>query len=363
MKVDHEPRVARPSNDAPLGQLPNEPYYRRGEQTRRWGALLLIVGVVWLVFALTAGGGFLPFGFVERSQSLPAQSFTARQVVITGLSDSVELVPADGDAIVVEGVKHGFGWSGDAAAGAAEQLEVLVDEQGDTLRIEVRRPGISVIGRAPYAELRVSLPAGVGGEVELVSGDISAEGVSGDLRLTTVSGEVETDDTAGALTVRTTSGDVALSDHEGALDAETTSGRVSADGELAGPRVATVSGDVELDGVSGPVEASSISGDLSLRDASGAQLRVESTSGDVEFEGTLAGGESRIGNISGDVSVRLDEPADLRLDLSTVSGELEADLPLRDADRARRSLTGTIGAGDTGLTISTTSGNVEVSGE
>lgn len=364
MTTDHEPRVARPTDGGGLTTLPSEPYYRRGEQARRWGALLLIVGVVWLVFALTARGPFLPVGFVERSEPIPPQAFAAERVVIVGLGDGVEIVPADGDEVVVAGERHGFGWNGASAADAAQRLEVLVDDQGDTLRVEVRRPSLVTLGRSPYAELRIALPAGVAAEASVVSGDIAAADVRGDLRLTTVSGGVEVSDSAGALTVRTTSGDVAVSGHAGALDVETTSGDVRADGELAAPRVETVSGDVELEGASGAVEARSISGELSVRDAQGARLSIESTSGDVTFAGSLAGGESsRIGNISGDVRVRLDDPGDLRLDLSTLSGDLESDLPLRDADRERRSLTGTLGVGDTVLTISTTSGDVEVSGE
>lgn len=364
MTTDHEPRVARPSDPGPLGVVPDEAYYRRGEQARRWGALLLIVGVVWLVFALTARGPFLPIGFVERSESIAPQAFTAERVVITGLGDDVELVPADGDEIVVAGERHGFGWNGVSAADAAQRLEVIIDEQGGTLRVEVRRPSFVTMGRAPYAELRIALPAGVAAEANVVSGDIAAADVAGDLRLETVSGSVAVDDSAGVLTVRTTSGDIVVSDHEGALDVETTSGDVSAEGELASARVESVSGDVELEGVRGSVEARSISGSLSVREAEAARLSLESTSGDVEFDGALAGGaSSRIGNISGDVSVRLVDPSDLRLDLSTLSGDLESDLPLRDAERERRSLTGTIGAGATTLTVSTTSGDVEVSEE
>lgn len=364
MMTDHDPRVARSSEGGPLAPPPDEPYYRRGEQARRWGSLLLLVGVVWLVFALTAGGRFMPFGFVERSEPIAPRAFSAERVVISGLADDVELVPADGDEVVVSGTRHGYGWSGGAAEDALERLEVLVDEQGETLRVEVRRPGLTLLGRAPYAELRIALPAGVAAEADVVSGDIAAADVRGDLRLVTVSGAVATSDTAGALAVRTTSGDISLEGHAGALDVETTSGDVRARGELADPRVQSVSGDVELAGARGAVEATTISGDLAVRAGAGARLRIESTSGDVEFDGPLAGGaSSRIANISGDVRVRLEHPADLRLDLTTLSGDLASDLPLRDAERERRSLAGTLGAGGTTLTVNTTSGDVEVSGE
>jgi hypothetical protein len=362
MRTENEPRVVQRAEAAPV--VPDEPHYRRGEQARRWGALLLVVGVVWLVFALAARGSLAPFGFAERSQPIPPQSFRAERVVISGVGDRVELVSSRGDEVRVEGEKHGFGWSGGAATESLERLQVIVTEQGDTLAIEVRRPSFSGIGRSPYAELRVALPAGVAAEATLVSGDVRAEAVQGDLRLTTVSGAVDAQDTAGSLTVRTTSGDVQLAEHRGALDVETTSGDIAAGGALERTHVSTISGDVRLDGTSGPVEARSISGDLSVREARDSSLKVESTSGDVAFEGALAdGAPSAISNISGDVELRLSRPNDLRLDLSTLSGDLRADLPLRDVAQDRRSLRGSLGAGATAVSVSTTSGDITVSGE
>jgi hypothetical protein len=364
MNLEQEPRtVHRPQPEA-MASVPDEPYYRRGEQTRRWGALLLLVGVVWLVFAFAARGPFLPIGFVERSESLPAQSFDAERVVISGINDTIELVAGSGDAVVVEGSRHGFGWNGNAARDALESLELLIDEQGDTLRIEVRRPSFAAFGRAPHAELRIALPEGVAAEAELVSGDLLVEGVRGDLRLGTLSGEVETHDTVGELDVRTTSGDLFLNDHDGPLLVEATSGDVQASGDLDGVRVNSVSGDVELEGVRGTIELRSISGELTIDEAAEAELRIESTSGDVEFRGALArGGSNTISNISGDVQVWLIDPSDLRLDLRTTSGDLESDLPLQNRSEERRSLAGAIGEGGTELSVNTTSGDVGVNAE
>lgn len=361
MMTDHEPRVARPGGAPVQGAAPDEPFYRRGEQARRWGALLLLVGVVWLVFALTARGPLFGLGFIERSGPIEPQAFTAERVVINGLNDDVTLVPADGEQIVLAGERHAFGWSGAAAEQALEQLEVAATLRGDTLTIEVRRPSLNLLGRAPYAALRVALPEGVAAEAQVVSGDLAAEGLSGDVRLVTVSGSVATEATVGPLEIRTTSGDVRVAGHAGSLDVETTSGEVEADGALASPRLASVSGDLDVSGAEGAVEARSISGDISVGAAEGATLRIESTSGDVRFAGSLAdGARSTIGNISGDVEVRLAAPADLRLELSTVSGELESDLELTGLARDRRSLRGAAGDGSGDLTISTTSGDVLV---
>lgn len=359
MSFDPEPRGQQP--------LPSEPYYRRGEQARRWGALLLLIGVVWLVFELTVRSSIFGIGVgrVEQTEQLPAQSFSAEQVLINGVNDDIKLVPGSGDTIIVEATKHAFGWNTGAANGALSRLDMATEQRGDTLVIDLRptnRLGFA-IGRVPYLSLRVSLPAGVRAEAAVVSGDITAQEVRSDLVLRSVSGAVHAEDTAGALRATTTSGDVRIRDHSGGLVIETTSGDISAAGALNAPRLNSVSGAINLQGAISNLELRTISGDIEVRDATDASLVVESTSGDVSFDGALASdSDSRISTISGDVRVRLASPDDLRLELRTTSGELSNELSLPTNTEERRRLSGTLGAGETSLSIETTSGDIEVAG-
>lgn len=333
------------TNTSPRPTPPDESYYRGG-QARRWGALLLLVGVVWLVFELTSRGSLFGFGlgFVERSAESPAQSFTAARLVVRGVSDNVSLERASGGSVTVASTRHGFGWNADAARAALDRLDVQITQTGDTLSVEVRRAaGFSgFVGRAPYADLRIGVPDGVALDVQTVSGDLRADGLRA----------------AGSLA--TVSGDIALSDTSGEIQASTTSGDVQIAGAGAGLRVETVSGDVRLDDAGGALLAHTISGDLELRDLREAQVDLETTSGDVDASGDLAG---RISTISGDVELRLPDDSDLKLIVTTISGDLSSDLDLRDAQRERRSLSGSLGAGEAALSISTTSGDVAVDGE
>jgi hypothetical protein len=337
-------------NTSPRPTNPDEDYYRGG-QMRRWGGLLLLVGVVWLVFELTSGGSVMGFGlgFVERSTDTPARSFVATRLEVRGSSDNIYLDHAGkGDAITVTAVRHGFGWNADAARAAIDRLDLQLIQSGDTLRVEVQRAGgfSGFIGRSPYADLHISVPDSVALDVQTASGDLKVDGLRADGSLSTVSGDIDLADSSGALQVSSTSGDIQMS------------------GTFVGPKVETVSGEIILDGASGLLRARSISGDITLRDLRDAQLDLESTSGDIKVEGALAGHlSSMISNISGDVQVRLPAASDLKLDASTISGDLSSDLELRDAQHERRSLSGTLGAGQTTLTISTTSGDVEVNAE
>jgi hypothetical protein len=341
---------------------PKEPYYRRGEQGRRWGAILLLVGLVWLVFALFSRVPFGVFGGsnVERSAALPAQSFPATRVVISGVSDTVTLVPGDA-AVLVEATKYGYGWNAAAAEQALNRIAVHTEQRGDTLRIEVRREsGLTPFsGRSSYVDLRIAVPEGVAVETNLVSGDMVLRGLRGDATLASVSGNIELDDVQGDLRVNLTSGDLEIADFSGALQATSVSGAVSAGGAVRSAQITTTSGDVVLEGVNGPIAIRTISGSIRIADARAARLDLETTSGDVYFAGAI-GADSRISTISGNVELRFDNDAAVRIDARTVSGDLEVDDDLGTLERERRRVSGTLGAGGPLVDISTTSGDVRI---
>ncbi len=365
MKLDPDSHAPPPNDDRPppAAAVPDEAYYQRGEQARRWGGILLLIGVVWLVFTLTAHGSFFGLGFVERSAALPPQSFTATRVVITGANDNVTLVGGTGQRVQVEVIRHGFGWNADKAMHALEQLTVVTTERDATLTIELQRPAFSWLDRVPYAELHLTLPAGVSAEAQVTSGDLTVATVTGDLRLATVSGRLEAKDTTGSLSANTSSGELTVQRHTGPLRAESVSGAMRLDGASTNPSVKTVSGDVHLTGASGTVTLSSISGNLRLTSAAPTTLNIESTSGDIAADVALVErSTSRISNISGDVRLTLADATNLALDVTTTSGGIQTDLG-RESSKERRSFTATRGGGSTSLTISTTSGDVVVRGK
>jgi hypothetical protein len=340
----------------------NEPYYRRGEQARRWGAILLLVGLIWLVFGLSSRVPFVGFGGgnVERSVELPAQSYTATRVVISGVSDMVAIVPGD-DQIRITATKYGFGWNAGAAEQALNRIDLRTEQRGDTVQVEVRRTSslTGFSGRAPFVALQIAVPAGVAVETRLVSGDITIDGLRGDATLETVSGDIELDDISGDLSVNATSGNVTIDDFSGKLKATSISGDIDVRGAIDGADISTTSGDVTLEGVRGVIQVTTISGSIRLSDTTSAQINLETTSGDVRFTGEISS-DSRISTISGDVDLRLGERADLRIDARTLSGNLEADDELDTLTRERRRLSGTLGAGGPLLDISTTSGDVRI---
>lgn len=370
MHTDPTPTLASsPADESQFPPtLPDEPYYQRNAQVRRWGSLLVILGVVWLVFELTTRGSLLGIGlgFVAQSQPLPAQRYTAQQVVVNGVSDEVTITGWNQDQIQIEVIEHGFGWNAGAARAALEQLDVQVAQHDSTLQIDVRRPpalGL-FLGRSPYAEIRITLPAEVATQTNLVSGPISVEAASSSLQLSTVSGEINVHNSSGELQASTTSGTISVRDYRGPLRIITVSGDVGLADAADLVSVETVSGDVRLERVRGQLDLRTISGDLDLEAVGPSSLNLETTSGDIEAVVALApASTNRMSTISGDVRLRLQQPQDLRLDASTTSGDLRADLAGRERSEERRRLNVMLGEGRTLLSITTTSGDVRVSEE
>src|SRR5919112_2366318 len=131
-----------------------------------------------------------------------------------------------------------------------------------------------------------------------------------------------------------------ISAASGNLRAENVTGRID---------LHTASGDVTLTGVSGEIDASSASGTVKVRDASGS-VRASSASGDVDVELTRVEGEGdmRFSTASGNVHVRLPASIDAMVEISTVSGSIETNLPIevrRDEHGPGARASGQLGGG------------------
>ena len=149
------------------------------------------------------------------------------------------------------------------------------------------------------------------------------------LRISAGSGDVDVRDIAGDVEVHALSGDVALQAIGGRLVAETMSGDLSLTDGADNARVTTMSGDITLRGVRGMADVHTTSGSVTLSMVRAAQVQVESTSGDIGFEGDLTE-DARIQLVthSGDVRLRLPDAARAALEVSTFSGELSSNRPL-----------------------------------
>jgi len=161
--------------------------------------------------------------------------------------------------------------------------------------------------------------------------------------VTQTKGDLQASGTEGHLTAHLTSGDITVTDARGILE------------------LRTLRGDIAIEAADGQITAHSKSGDLVLRRPTAAVvLDLSTVSGDVEAEVDqfVAGSASRLATVSGDITTRLGPRAACRIGARVASGEIRTGEGLGEVQRGSRSLQGTRGSGDATLDLSTMSGDI-----
>jgi hypothetical protein len=148
---------------------------------------------------------------------------------------------------------------------------------------------VRIAGNCPYisfgpcnSRIMIRVPADIEVDIRSGSGDVTASGLTGRVKLETGSGDVSADGLSGPADLHTSSGDVNVRGLSGDTTLRTGSGDINA-GNLATADVTadTASGDVGLDFRLAPriIDASTASGDVDVSVPEGEAYRVEADSG------------------------------------------------------------------------------------
>lgn len=231
------------------------------------------------------------------------------------------------DEVVVRATKRAQAESADRARRVLENVDVVIEQEGDSVRVSQRAFLVERGWLGLFRERR----AVVDYEIELPDrAEVEARSTSGDVRVERVEGPVE---------LQTVSGDIELSEIRGPL------------------RARSVSGDVVASAFAGALEANSVSGDLRFEGSALRSAHVRTVSGDVEVAARLAGeGPFAVTTVSGDVEVVTPSACSVRL--HTMSGELRTEGSARIERASRREFVATQGVGGPDVVVRTVSGDV-----
>jgi Putative adhesin len=225
-----------------------------------------------------------------------------------------------------------------------ERVEVNSDHGRTTIKVVLPHHS----ERDGEAQLRVQVPRDSELTVSAVSADVSTTGVLGVQRLNAVSGNITAQLAGSDLDLKTVSGDVKLKGH----------------GQPARLHVSSVSGNVHLEHGAGDLEAGTVSGTLVVSLDSARSVRARSTSGDVQFEGTLTrGADFDATSVSGDLKVRASAEGGYAYEISTFSGNISScfnAMPSEHDHMPGHILQGTRGEGAGHLRLKTMSGDVQL---
>ncbi len=254
------------------------------EKSAAWGGVMSLLGL--LAPATQAET-------VERS--LPAQA-----------QGSVTIVNVAGEVSVEAWKQAEVKVIADLGAGVEKLLFESEDDGKSTIIKVVLPKGRSSSGSS---QLKVRIPEGSSLSINTVSADQEISGVRGGQRLQAVSGNITTEQWTQELRAKTISGDVVINGHTSAALTD----------------VATVSGDVTLEELAGEISLESVSGDLQIEMSELARGTIRTTNGDVRLRTRLAR-EARFEAeaVNGDVRLQLRGTIDAEFDIETFNGDIDS---------------------------------------
>lgn len=217
-------------------------------------------------------------------------------------------------------------------------------------------------GTEAWADLRIRVPAGQRVSINLGVGRIEASNLNGDIDLDTASGDITARSVRGSLSLDTGSGDAEASDIDGDLSIDTGSGDVRVTGMK--------NGELSIDTGSGSVTASAIdatevsvdtgSGDVNLDGVSARSISLDTGSGEITVGLRSVAVDLNADTGSGDVTLFVPDGFGAEVRIETSSGDIDTEVPIQLRRKDRDELSGRIGDGRGRVEIETGSGDVRI---
>jgi DUF4097 and DUF4098 domain-containing protein YvlB len=308
--------------------------------------------------------------WLERYQEArqgPEQTELFNETYKVGAEGSLDLSQIAGDVrittgrnneIKIEAIKRVRHRNADEAKRLLAQLRIEVTQVGNRIEVRTWYPRTSGRGLSAEVDYAIVVPPTAAVAVRTISGDLSVNGVRGEVRAESTSGNVDVIATPNVAVAKTISGDVRARDI----------------GAASGLMLSTVSGSVVATGLKvRTLDAGSVSGNVQLTNLQVERLTAKTVNGDIDYDGNLArGGRYEFNAHSGNVRLILAGVTGFELDASTFSGSIRSDYPVTlrstqaDEPRGRRSgagnraIRGTFGDASAILSIRSFSGTVVI---
>ncbi|MBI5805734.1 DUF4097 family beta strand repeat protein [candidate division TA06 bacterium] len=295
----------------------------------------------------------------EKEIVVPAAGITA--ISINQPRSDFEITGAETDQITITADIQVWAEDRDEAREKLKSLDISTETENGVLKIKVDGPPWTKKRRAKV-DFTIVMPKNIAAEISSASGEISVQNLLNGCRLNTASGEIEIFGCRGESNLSSASGDIEVNGcTETVLKINTASGDIVVNGCSGSLSFQTVSGDASIS-LSGNIQGQTVSGDVDIKADRAGEMKIRSTSGDIQFQGPVAEGSSAVINtVSGDVSVGLGADSSAAIEAATVSGDIDCEMGLKDLRQSNRSLSGNLGSGRGSLNVKTVSGDITIS--
>jgi DUF4097 and DUF4098 domain-containing protein YvlB len=277
-------------------------------------------------------------------------------VDLNHLSGDVHVVTGRGNEVRVEAIKRIRHRDAEEGKRLLSAMRIEVSQVRGRIEIRTVYPRVNTRGLSGSVDYTITVPPNAAVAIKTVSGDVSVNGVRGEVRAETISGDVDVASTPNLAIATAVSGDVRARDIAASM-----------------LKLGTVSGSVIASALKvQTLEAGSVSGDVRLSTLQVERLTAKTMSGDIAFEGELApGARYELNAHSGNVRLVLpSNTSGFELDASTFNGSVRSDFPVTlrvagaDADGRRanlnRAIRGSYGDAAAILSLRSFSGSVVI---
>lgn len=208
----------------------------------------------------------------------------------------------------------------------------------------VRLEGEARRGPAHGIDYDITVPRDYSIDVDCNDCNVLVQDVDGDVVADNVQGDIVVRGGRGRLNLDSVSGEILVSGARG---------RVVADNVNSGIRMSDITGDVNAGSVNGEIQLVGIAAD---------NVDAETTNGHIQYEGSLRdGGRYTFSTHNGGIRVTIPEGAGVDVNVSTHSGEVEADFPVQVQGALRQGeLSFVIGDGGARLDLEAFNGTIRL---
>ncbi|QOL25989.1 DUF4097 family beta strand repeat protein [Thalassotalea sp. LPB0316] len=240
---------------------------------------------------LLASTSFLVFAGENIDQSLPADG--VKSVEIENLRGKVKIIGQNTKAIRVVGQLD-------------EEAEGFTFKQsGSIVLIKVEMPRhLESSWSRKETNLEISLPSALNVSFSGVSTDVVIKDIDADVNANSVSGNVNLENISQRVEVTSVSGDISAKQLGKSSHLSNVSGNIVTSGASGNLYAKAVSGDLNITSTASHVEVKNVSGEIELVLASVEELSMSTVSGDVDADLTLLdNGKVKLSSVSGDFTL------------------------------------------------------------
>lgn len=246
------------------------------------------------------------------------------RIIVEMSNGGIDVITGSNPSVNAKVTKRGGGNSQAEAQDDLKNVEVIMTQDGGTIRITARRTDKRVDLGNSGASAQLTVPNGAILELRTSNGSIISSGPVGDVIADTSNGKVEIKGPVGQLDLQTSNGQITVSGGRGRLKLETSNGGI----------------DVTADNVA---------------------VDARTSNGQIRFTGSLATGTHELRTSNAGIIITLPSGAAFNVDADTSNGKINSDFAVSGNDLSDTRLRGTVGGGSgTTIGLHASNGNIEL---